>query len=139
MNRIPAPGEPHGPCQSCRHQKCEQARALVLTLCHLCGDCLGFDRAYCFEDCQDARPVHVACLAAEESPEGRPQLRPLVYTKSEAALLLGIGESTLSEYQSRGEIAFIKLGSRILFRPDHLTAFLDRFTVAPRRSLRRVS
>ena len=139
MPLIASPGQRHGPCRSCTHDKCAEARAITQTICHLCGDAIGFDRGYCFEDYQDNRPVHIACLAAHEDQASRPRLRPLVYTKADAAALLGIGESTLSEYQSRGEIAYIKLGTRTLFRPEHLTAFLNRFTLEPRRSLRRAS
>lgn len=132
---IEPPGTPHGPCHCCRHPRCEDFRSIAQSTCHMCGDLIGYGRAYCFENWQDNRPVHVACLAAEEDQASQPRIMRLVYSRTEAALLLGIGESTLSDYQSRGEISYVKLGTRTLFRPEHITSFLEQNTVKLSRRL----
>jgi len=48
--------------------------------------------------------------------------------------LLGIGESTLNEILARGEIDYIKIGTRVLFRPQFLINFLEKHTVNSRAS-----
>lgn len=143
MNSILSPGQKYGPCKSCNHDRCNQSRELASSTCHLCADLIGYDRAYCFDS--DLRAVHFSCLAQEIDQQniktglGNSSEKRLVYNKAEAAQLLQIGESTLSEYMNRGEIAYLKLGVRVLFKPDHLTSFLDRFEVQVRPALRKVS
>ena len=47
-------------------------------------------------------------------------------TRREAAARLGIGLRKLAEYTATGELPSIKLGSRRLYRPRDVEAFLDR-------------
>ena len=54
---------------------------------------------------------------------GRRGLR-LVYTVPEAAELLGIGRSTAYEYVASGEIATVRIGSRLVVTRPALTQLL---------------
>lgn len=44
---------------------------------------------------------------------------------SSAAVILGIGERTLWSLTNRNAVPSIRIGKRVLYRPEHLTAWLD--------------
>lgn len=48
------------------------------------------------------------------------------YTEPEAAALIGVCRLTLLRLRQKGEIAFFRVGSRILYAPSHIEEFLSR-------------
>ncbi len=59
---LAAPGQPAGPCldPNCGHFDCEANRALAARLCAYCGEPIGFETAFHWQDPNP--PIHIACL-----------------------------------------------------------------------------
>ena len=53
----------------------------------------------------------------------------------EAAEELGISPKTLYKWVSQRRIRYVKIGSKLRFRPSHLEEFISTNTVAPRKEL----
>lgn len=131
---LTPPGEKYGPCRTCAHDECDELRQVAASQCHLCGSLVGYNRALCYD--ADKRPVHFACLAVEvdrhalllglKSEEVRTPLAPLTYDKPTAAKLLNLSESTINELIASGELSRVKVGTRVTFTPQMLTAFIQR-------------
>lgn len=61
---LAQPGTEAGPCaEPCEHYDCAQIRTTVKSICHYCGEEIGYDNAYLIED--KLRPVHSACVDNE--------------------------------------------------------------------------
>lgn len=58
--------------------------------------------------------------------EHTPPPNALALERDEAAARLRIHVRTLDALRHRGEIAFVKIGRRILYRPEDLSEFLAR-------------
>jgi hypothetical protein len=52
-------------------------------------------------------------------------------TPAETAELLGVRPQTLAEWRctKRVELAYVKIGHRVMYRPEDLTAFIEQRTV----------
>jgi excisionase family DNA binding protein len=48
-----------------------------------------------------------------------------IYTEKEAAELLGISESTLKRIRYTSGIEYYRIGGRVFYSPDMLTAFIE--------------
>jgi len=54
---------------------------------------------------------------------------PILYSKKEAAKMLGISVETLDRYRKKGELSYRKIGDRKLFSESDLAAFADACAV----------
>ena len=78
----------------------------------------------------DPRPVQSAPTPA--SKEGRKNYSnnytpadPMLINAASAAVVLGIGTRTLWSLTNRSAIPSVRIGTRVLYRPAHLAAWLD--------------
>lgn len=56
---LPKPGTKYGPCQEpCSHTDCEATREMAATICHYCGQPIGYDTPFVQID---GGLVHVSC------------------------------------------------------------------------------
>ncbi|MBT3787419.1 MAG: helix-turn-helix domain-containing protein [Alphaproteobacteria bacterium] len=58
--------------------------------------------------------------------ETRPSSPSPVLSPKDAARLLGISSRTLARLVKRREIAFVRVGGSLRFKPDDLRAFVDQ-------------
>lgn len=59
----------------------------------------------------------------EPTPNRRPEA--LLIDAASAAVILGIGSRTLWSLTARNAVPVVRIGSRVLYRPEHLSAWLD--------------
>lgn len=52
--------------------------------------------------------------------------QPQTLNTSQAAVLIGIAKRTLQEFMATNEITYVKIGKAVRFRPEDITAFIDR-------------
>ena len=58
--RIPAPGTEYGPCaDDCAHRDCAATRRQAAAACRICGEPIGYERAYFVGD---DGAVHASCM-----------------------------------------------------------------------------
>jgi excisionase family DNA binding protein len=72
-------------------------------------------------------PIWTSCGPLEGEDEGMDMNRSVVrglYTVVEAAQLVGVGRSTMYELVSRGEVASVRLGRKVLITRSTLEALL---------------
>jgi len=55
-----------------------------------------------------------------------------LYPKKETAKMLHISIRTLEKLMARRKIAYIKIGKKVFFLPDHIQTFLQRNTFKSR-------
>lgn len=63
---ISKPGSEFGPCEGeCEHIDCAENRATAAAACRLCGEAIGYERAF-YDEGDGSRPVwtHATCLRA---------------------------------------------------------------------------
>ncbi len=60
------------------------------------------------------------------SPQHQAQHQAQTLNTIEAAAYIGIGKRTLQELMASGEIPYVKIGKIVRFRPEDLTAFIDK-------------
>jgi len=61
--KLPAPGTELGPCEGeCGHSDCARTRRDAAAPCRICGEPIGYDRAFHYEG---GGAVHHACLMDE--------------------------------------------------------------------------
>jgi excisionase family DNA binding protein len=68
-------------------------------------------------------------LASTEGNHMKPrkeQVEPILFGVEEAATFLGLSSHTIRKMADRGELSKVKIGSRTMFSPDELRAFVAR-------------
>jgi hypothetical protein len=61
---IAKPGSEYGPCLSeCKHRDCAASRTMVVIVCRICNQRIGYETRFYFED--NNLPVHGLCLDEE--------------------------------------------------------------------------
>jgi DNA binding domain, excisionase family len=70
-------------------------------------------------------PSAASALSDKEQPVTEPIERPLVYTVTQTASLLGISRTHAYELVSRGELGHVRLGRRIVIPRRALERLLD--------------
>lgn len=61
---IEKPGSKYGPCvNECEHRDCEASRRLVVKVCRICNERIGYETRFYFEG--NNHPVHGLCLDLE--------------------------------------------------------------------------
>jgi hypothetical protein len=67
--------------------------------------------------------------AGVEDRSGNPTVnhspKALLIDAASAAVILGIGTRTLWSLTARNALPVVRIGARVLYRPDHLAAWLD--------------
>jgi excisionase family DNA binding protein len=79
-------------------------------------------------------PSAASALSAKEQPVTEPIERPLVYTVTQTASLLGISRTHAYELVSRGELGHVRLGRRIVIPRRALERLLDVGAARPTAS-----
>ena len=61
---LPEVGTEYGPCvETCEHRDCAATRADAASVCHYCGDPIGYDTKYYTEgEAAAKRLVHAVCV-----------------------------------------------------------------------------
>ncbi len=54
------------------------------------------------------------------------QVRPILFGVEEAATFLGLSSHTIRKMSDRGDLLKIKIGSRTMFDPNDLRAFVEK-------------
>lgn len=62
---------------------------------------------------------------ANRSGKSTASVDPLLIDAASAAVILGIGTRTLWSLTARNAVPVVRIGSRVLYRPEHLSAWLD--------------
>ena len=65
-------------------------------------------------------------MTTHDTPGYSEAPRALVNVKAARELLGGISRPTLSRIRRRGELAEVKIGRRVFFRPDDLDDYIER-------------
>jgi len=79
----------------------------------------------------DPQPIESAPALASKggrknrSTNSTPSVDRLLIDAASAAVILGIGTRTLWSLTARNAIPVVRIGTRVLYRPDHLSAWLD--------------
>lgn len=79
----------------------------------------------------DPRPVESAPAPASKrgrnkrSIKSTPAPEPMLIDAESAAVVLGISPRTLWSLTNRNAVPCVRIGARVLYRPDHLSAWLD--------------
>jgi len=79
----------------------------------------------------DPRPVESAPAPASKrgrnkrSTKSTPAPEPMLIDAASAAVILGISPRTLWSLTACNAVPVVRIGTRVLYRPEHLSAWLD--------------
>ncbi len=72
----------------------------------------------------ESAPAPASKRGRKRSPKSTP-IDPMLIDAVSAAVILGVGHRTLWSLTNRNAVPSVRIGRRVLYRPEHLSAWLD--------------